>query len=219
MAKKKAELAADDQRYRELLAHARHAQVHHDFEQAIDFAVQSLPYVDGMMRYQGKYEDAQFTSVETIDLILHLAPLLFHSKSLNELRAILKVQRRIDKEATDDLGARLQDAEQQMQFAYRLWNELQLAPHERWTREPRGNPAQYAGIAEAWLAMGVIESASGGDYQPSTRFDAPALAKCPSCGVTAKAAKAKFLEEIACPKCKSTEYFVFVTPGQQQGKR
>ncbi len=72
---------------------------------------------------------------------------------------------------------------------------------------------QWDFVTQTWQAMGLIQQSAadkGGRFSLRTRMGDPAFAKCPSCGVVAKATKSKLLQEVSCPKCCTTVLFVLL---------
>ena len=107
MAKTKAELKSDQDNYHHLLKNARVALSEQRVKDAIDLAKSTWPYIDGMMQFEQRYENREFTTVEGVAIVLRNAPLVFDRQTLNELAELLKSKRRIDKNASDDLAAQL----------------------------------------------------------------------------------------------------------------
>ena len=218
MAKTKAELEADSYRHRALVAEARADLQRGEFQKAVKTAVSAWEHVDGMMQYNRRWgSKSEFESVDSIALVLRYAPLLFDNNSLEQLAALLKSQRRIDKNAAADIAADLEVAKALMWDAHRFWTYLEEHAEVRQDdvrRKLGGEQDSWRGIAESWDRMGLIQRIpEGGSYRLlfTTRITAEARGKCPSCGVTGKAAMAYFLEEITCPKCGVTSSFVFLS--------
>src|SRR5262249_14234082 len=137
-------------------------------------------------------------------------------ESLNKLDAVLKGQRRIEKNASVNLAESRTRAREQMWDAHRLWNHLERHPNARQDELRKtlgGDQDQWRRVSETWEKMGVIcRVAEGNSYRLSlaTQLDEPVFAKCPTCGVVAKAPKAKFLDEAVCPKCHAHVSFVIL---------
>jgi len=91
----KAEMEAHRAQYYELIAKARAARQDGRYREAVELAMSSWEYVDGMMQYERKYDDKKFSSIEGIDLVLEYAPILFDAESLDKLEFLLKKQRRL----------------------------------------------------------------------------------------------------------------------------
>ncbi|HVP11023.1 MAG TPA: hypothetical protein VMV94_07530, partial [Phycisphaerae bacterium] len=124
----KAEMEAHRAQYYELIAKARAARQDGRYREAVELAMSSWEYVDGMMQYERKYEDKEFNSVEGIDVVLKYAPLLFDLDSLNRLEDLLKDRRRIERDTSADMGDKLAKATAMMWEARRMWNYLEREP-------------------------------------------------------------------------------------------
>ena len=171
------------------------------------------------MQYGRKYEQIEFQGIETIDIILTRAPLLLDSASLEQLEALLIEQKRIDKNASDDVAAELSRAVALLWDCRRLWNHLEAnlsTRQDSLRRTLGGDQEAWRAIAETWEQLGLLRrTPEGGSYRLEfhTRMDEPIAAKCGRCGVTVKGTKSKLLEPRTCPKCKSTaEFTLLVAP-------
>jgi hypothetical protein len=216
MAKTKTELEQHREEYYAKVAAARAAQQEGDFRKAIEFAVLSWPYVDGMMQYERKYEERTFDSIEAIDIFLTYAPLVFDFVNLEVLAALLKTQRRIEKNTSGDLSDALAKARESIRDAHQLWNHWE-GKGELCQDEADQNAGvdadRWQWIADHWEKMGLIRlTRDGGKVQIEfcTRMDEPTAAKCPSCGVVGKAPKSKLLDDVNCPKCRARVQFVIL---------
>jgi len=216
MAKTKAEMKSAWDEYHALLRAARDAQRSGDWPASVEFACRSLPHVDGMMQYGRKYEQLQFESVETIDIILKRAPLLMDAAALEQLETLLVEKTRIDKHASDDLAAELTRAVALLWDAHRLWNHLESLPHVRQDELRRnlgGDQDAWRAIAEAWEHTGLLKrTPESGSYRLDfiTKLDEPIAAKCGSCGVIVRGVKSKLFEARTCPKCKIVAAFTWL---------
>lgn len=217
MAKTKTDLELDDARHREQMTAARDALERNAFLEAIQLAVSALPHVDGMMQYDRRWgSKSDFTSIDSITIILRYAPLVFDVESLDTLDALLKSQRRIDKNAAADLAADHQTAMATMWDAHKLWTRLELEPDIRQDELRQrfgGNQDQWRWICETWERMGLLRRVpEKGSYIVSliSRLDTRMRAKCGSCGATGQADKFHLYQEIQCPKCKATGFWVII---------
>lgn len=217
MAMTKAEMKAASDQYKALFWEARQAEKAGQWQTSIDFAVRSLPHIDGMMQYERKYEQREFDGIGTIDIILKRAPLLMDASSLKQLETLLIAQKRIDKHASDDLAADLQRAIVLLWDAYRLWNHIEAQSgtmENELAKILGGNQATWRAIVEAWEACGVLKcTPERGSYRLDfyTKMDEHVSAKCGSCGVIVSGPKSKLLEPRACPKCAVRVEFVILT--------
>ena len=154
MAKTKAELEADSERHRLLMADARAELQRGEFQKAVQAAVAAWQHVDGMMQYDRRWgSNFEFESVDSIALVLRYAPLLFDVDSLEQLAALLRLQRRIDKNAAADIASDLDTAKTMMWRAYRLWSHLESEREVRQDelrRKLGGDQDQWRWISETW---------------------------------------------------------------------
>ncbi len=223
MAMKKAEMEAHRAKYNALIVRARAALREGRFHDAIEAAISTWDYIDGMMQYERRYQDREFTGIDSIDMALRYAPLVFDYESLNELDSLLKSKRRIDKNTSDDLVGKLAGARALMLEAHLIWDHLEKVPDARQDRIRKilgGNQDRWRSVVETWEKMGLVRrTPEGGSYRLSlvTRMDQVVRAKCPSCGAVAKAKKSRFLENQVCPQCRTTASFVILA--EAAGKR
>ncbi len=219
MAKKKTELEADATRYYSKVEEMRWAHDQRDYHGALGLAVAAWEYVDGMMQFERRFEDkSERNRLECVDYVLRYAPLLFEVQTLNTLSALLRTQKRVDKNTAADLAANLEIAYSLMKEAHRLWDHLERnvqVDQDRLRDSLGGDQDRWRWLAEKWESMGlVLRVPNRGSYKLSllTRMESEVRAKCSICGVVAKAAKGRFWEQITCPKCKATVYFVILLP-------
>lgn len=217
MAKTKAELQSDADAYRRALSAMRKAHRDGDVLAAIEIAMKACDYIDGMMQFERRFEErTERENVETIHYVLQYAPLVFDRASLDTLAALLKSQKRIDKNTAADLALEIQSAFQLMWDAHRLWTVLEQAndvPQDKLRAKLGGDQERWRRIAESWSHMSLVERIPDrGSYRISlrSRIKAEIRAKCRGCGAVAKAAMGRFLEENTCPKCNNTSTFVIL---------
>ena len=211
---KKAEMGEHRRKYHALLGEARSAERKGLYHRAVELALSSWTYIDGMMQYERKYEEKDFNSLPAIDMILKYAPLLLDFQSLDKLQSLLKKYSRIDKNTSASMADKLAGARVQMRDAYRLWDHLERHPGTRQSRLRKvlgGDQDQWRTVAEAWDRLGLVfRTPDNGSYRLalSTRMGEIVSAKCPSCGEIAKAPKAMFLSQLTCPECGEAALFV-----------
>jgi hypothetical protein len=218
MAKNKAQLQLEATQYRAAVTAMWNSHGEGQVLRAIEIAMSACDQIDGMLQFEKRFEDrSDRKSVETFDYVLRYAPLAFDRPSLDRLAEMLKSQKRIEKNTTDDLAQHLQDSFVLMWDAHRLWSVLEQAestPQDKLRTLLGGDQERWRRISEDWEKMGLIErTPERGSYRLSlaTRIAAIVRGKCRSCGATGKAAMGALLEEIACPKCKTSSMFVFLT--------
>jgi hypothetical protein len=221
----KAELETQRARYYDLMAKSRAALRYGSYCKAVASAVSSWDYIDGMMQYERKYKEKEFTSIEGIDLVLKHAPMLFDGESLGRLESLLRGQRRIERDTSADLAGQLAQARALMWDAQRMWDHLERHPGLR-QDELRaalgGEQAGWRSLADAWEQMGVIRrTPAGGSYRLAfvTQMDDMVSAKCSSCGAVSQARKVTFLEGRLCEKCRTLAVFVILPDEQSVGSK
>lgn len=216
MALRKADMEAHHAEYHRLMNEALVAVRRGMYQEAVRLAVCSWDYVDGMMQYARKYEQLDFDSVTSIDLVLKYAPVLFDFEKLNLLDNLLRNQRRIERDTADDLGAMLAEARVLMWDAHRLWTHIENNPdaqEDTLFQALGGRRDRWRAIAEAWDEMGILIRKREKDscrLSFSTRMGEIVWAKCPRCGKQAEAPKAMFLEPLKCPGCGDATLFVIL---------
>ena len=214
---KKSEMEIHQVEYHTRMAQAREARAQGFYRKAIEFALSSWDYIDGMMQYERKYENKEFDNVEAIEMVLKYSPVLLDFSSLDALETLLNSQRRIEKHTSDDLAENLIKARKVMWDVHRLWDYLEQNPETRQDTLRQvlgGDQDQWRWIAETWGKMGLLRrTPEGGSYCLTllTRLGEVVSGKCPACSSVAEAPKAMFLEELVCPDCKKKVLFVILS--------
>lgn len=212
---KKAELELAHDEYQALILQARQAKADRQYDRAIDLAMQCWAHVDWMMRYAQKYQDREFESLECIDLVLELAPPLFHFEALDMLAALLKEQRRIDKQASADLAAKLGEARARMWEAHGVYALLEATPgmsERRLCEIARVDGERIQRLMSLWESIGLLSRASASveceiDFRSILRT--PVQAKCFTCGHERVAPRGDLLSLSDCPRCETLVVFVW----------
>lgn len=217
----KSELQADRDRYYEWLTIARNERARGNFGKAIDRSLVAFPYIDGMMQFERKYEprsDASrdHESIEAIDIVLDYSPYLFRFDAISSVRQLLDKQRRIDRNTTEDLRAKLASATRLMWELRKLWTELEQAGRLESSIALDALRIERAFLTKdalnPWHACGVLQHDPSRSYlELSTQMHAPWRGKCPKCGCVAKGPKRKLLEPVNCPKCKHSVTFTLIS--------
>lgn len=216
MAKKKAEMEADQLEYEARMRVCAKAEARGLFRDAVAAALSAWPFIDGMMQYEKRYGENEFGSVPAIDIVLRYAPLLFDSSSLDSLATLLKEYKRIERNTSHDMGTKLALAKQRLRENHRLWTYLENNIDSRQadlSQSLGGDQDYWRSVAEGWERMGLLQrTPERGTYRLSllTRMDAVTWGKCPSCGQKAEAPKGMFLESMTCPACNRTVSFVLL---------
>lgn len=218
MAKTKAELEYDRVQHYVVMQEVTTLHDAGEYLKATALAVHAWAFIDGMMQYERRFEQrSEFKSIDSIDYVLNTAPLLFDSRRLVELESLLKRSRRIEKNTSDDLAQRLHKARSILADAHRLWTLLEMegeCRQDQFRTRLGGDQDRWRWIAERWERIGVVERiAEGGSYRVrlATSTEQVMRAKCPSCGVIAKAPKVRLWREQPCPKCQAQVRFVLLS--------
>jgi len=216
MAMKKAEMEDHHTQYRERVGRAWSAAREGRYEEAVEQALSSWDFVDGMMQFERRYMGAELVPVDGIYLVLKFAPLLFDFESLDQLEVLLKRQRRIEKNSPDSIADQISKARSRMWEAHRLWGHLeQLSnPTRDELSECLGDvDEQWRSIIDVWEKTGLVRhTPDGRSYRLSlwSPLDEVVRARCPACAVMVKAAKVKLLEQRSCPKYRESTLFVLI---------
>lgn len=212
----KAELKQAQDSYDDCIARARSAETESRFVDAIREAVGAWAHVEDMMRYERRYEGAEFRSLPCVDIVLRYAPLAFHAEALDELEAMLKKLRAVEKNTSDSLGDRLAQAREVMAAAHRLWNHIEMnpgCPQDHLRTALGGSQEMWRSIAERWDAMQLIRRVRDGTgcrLHLRTTVEALLRGRCPECGFAESGERAKFLSEQQCPACCERTVYVLV---------
>jgi len=216
MAMKKAEMEDHSRRYEAIVSQARSAQQGGMYQNAIKLARSSWQHIDGMMQFERKYTGQESVNVEGIEIVLSLAPMLFDFMSLDELESFLKSQRRVEKNASGDLAAKLSASRKLMWDAHRLWEFLEHNSESRQDdvyRDLGGDLDRWQMISALWETAGILRRSRDGGFERlalTTQMDEPAWGKCSNCGAVGRAIKTTLLVEINCPKCRTRAHFVIL---------
>jgi hypothetical protein len=219
----KADLHAAKIRYDDLVACALRAEREGRFTEAIDYATASWNHVDDMMAYEARYEKQEFKSVPCIDMVLRLAPIIFHRKALDELGNLLKREKAIDRRASDDLAARLKDAVELMWRAHCLWNIIESRPGVSETElgaVQGGEPGELKAILKQWCRMGLVLGAHAGNaisFALATRLNEQVHLTCPECGGITVDFKRSCFSSDRCSVCQSVSVKVICSAVQPYG--
>jgi hypothetical protein len=212
----KGEMEAHKRSYAWHMHEAKRAESTGVYRAAVKSAVSAWEHIDGMMRYENKYENRDFDNIDAIDLVLKYAPLLFDFRSLEGLEQLLAKNKRIQKSKANDPAEKLATARGQMWANHRLWQHLEQNPDCRQDELQKvlgGEQAKWRAVVEGWVKIGIVRRFPNGGsclLTLSTRMGQIVPAKCPSCGKVAEAPKRIFLETMRCPGCRLDVAFVFL---------
>lgn len=218
MAMKKAEMEGHHADYERLMASAAAAQRAGLYRKAVEFALEAWDHIDGMMQYERKYENREFTSIAAIEIVLRFAPLLFDFPSLDRLEALLKECRRIQNNTAVSLDSRLEDARSRLWENHRLWDYLERNPgclQNELRQVLGGEQGPWRAVVEDWERLGLLHrDADGASCRLTlcTCMEDVVKAKCPSCGNVVEGHKGLFLEALPCSRCRACGVFVILAP-------
>lgn len=216
MSPTKSELEWNQQEYYSRLRRAKAAinkQCHQD---AVNEAALALHHVDGMMQFERRYENTVFDRIEAIDIILVFAPMLLDLANLELLAAVLKNQKRIDKNTSVDLAIELDQARQLLWDSYRIWSLLEVQ-QTTWEHEIHEKVEvsrdRVRALLDHWVAMQLVRR----KREPNddcvflvTHFSAPCVGKCPTCGASVTREKIALLVDSDCQACGVAVGFVIL---------
>lgn len=205
----KAELQASRAVYDDLVSKAHEAEGEGRFDDAVRLARLAWHHLEAMLKFERKYEHAEFESVPCIDLVLKYAPLLFDWTALTELGTLLRGRKSIDRIASDDLASRLSEALVVFREAHQVWNELEnasVADAAKVSIATAIDPRRRKALIDAWVSMKLVRR-EGGATRIATDPDERVRAKCPGCGVVVGGLMFDVLSDQECPRCKGRHVF------------
>lgn len=213
---KKAELETDYTKHVALVKQSHQEENLGNYRAAVATAIRALDHVDGMLQFMSRYQDKkEVPTVESVEIVLEYAPLLFDNESLDRLTDLLKTQRRIEKNTSKVLSESLSAARSLMWDAYHLWNYLEnhgVISHKELGEKSASQHQHWQAIVKKWIKMGIVHRNTSKDTVLVTRMDEKVRGKCPSCGATGTSTKMKLLQAIQCPRCNSVASFVLLPP-------
>jgi len=218
MALKKADLERHRDEYYRLIAAANEQMDRGHVFDAIKCAVASWQYLDGMMRYENRFQGREFDNVECVEIVLGSAPYFLDFESLDALEDLLKTQRRIEKNTAHNLADKLAAARKVLSAAHTGWNLLANCDdlvESQFRRQIKIDDKSYDRLIGIWESNEVITitmtmTENTRRLRLTTRMRKRTCGKCPACGTVAHAPKAKFLDNVECPKCRESVVFVLL---------
>lgn len=211
----KAELESHAEQYMAIYQRAKQAYDQGDFTHAIEFATASWQHVDGMLQYKKRFQDQPEADVESILLLLLVAPVALDRSSLMSLETLLKDHKRIENSATKDLQSLMQNAAQLLSDAHRMWNYLEQHPgtniHDVHAALG-GRVQEWLHIADEWCRFGILNRAASSSSPLSfvTRLGAIVQGKCSKCGAISDGPYEMWLEPVNCSGCRTSANFVIL---------
>jgi len=212
----KNEMEAHHVEYNRLSEEVRKAQARGLYGDAIKLAKDSWSHIDGMLQYARRHLKVEISSIDTIEVVLKYAPLLFDKSSLDEIGTLLKECRTVEKNTSENMGEKLSNARDLMWNAHRLWNHIEhhSCVYQNTLRDTLGGDQdQWRRMVELWEKMGLLRRQRTGtscQLSLATRFGELVTGKCQFCGELAEAPKAMFLEKVTCTQCSQHVLFVIL---------
>jgi hypothetical protein len=185
--------------------------------QGLEFVGSALEYVDGMMQHAVKYDSASFSNVPAIEAILKFAPLLLDTNLLDRLQILLREQRRIKRNISEDIDQLISDARTKLDECYRFWRLLESNQNVRQNELSKilgGEQRVWANMAASWERMGLIRRVADGNtcrISIVTQFEEEVQAKCGKCGAISRGMKKSFYEAMTCRNCRKASMLVLVS--------
>lgn len=210
----KADLIAAQSKYDSLVRDSRNAERDGEYGIAIERAKSAWPHVVDMMKYEKRYEAAEFKSLPCIDTVLRLAPPLLDIDSLDELASLLKANRSIDRDASDDLAARVVDARSRLRACYEVLGLFEAAEQstllQLLEQSGRGR-SEIEPVVKELVSVCVLErSGRAGTAEIRLRRGVASLARaqCVHCGAKYAGQLAQAVAMDACPSCQRIDAMV-----------
>ncbi|MFT3882934.1 MAG: hypothetical protein QM703_25170 [Gemmatales bacterium] len=215
----KAELEWQRTAFRTYVAQSKEALSQHQYSNAIELAIQSFAFIDGMIQYERRYEQVEDQPYPTIKTVLSYSPVLFRWKAIDEVERLLDSTKRIEKNSQIDWRAKIDHSRRLLGHALETWTNI----HAR-------NSATYDGdqnrriervfILSTWENMGYVTkpNENGDLHSFVSNMEMRTRAKCKYCGDVCDATKATFLADIKCLKCGVTNLFVILGPVFRKAK-
>lgn len=211
---KKSDAQKDTLEYASLITEA-HAFLSSDqFLKGYKTALKAFEYVPGMVHHETKHAERQLDSVSAIEIVCEFAPYLLDTGAIDDVDALLKKKRTIDRDTDTSLSAMAHFARAQISAVHAIWHTIeiggQLTPESLIERLPYTKSATLK-ILNKLVQLGILESVVDGSHtqlQLTTDMQRPQRALCPACGARVTAPKSKLLDENNCPKCANRVSFV-----------
>lgn len=178
-----------------------------DIADAIREALLACRYAEAMMQFEAKYEEREFDSIESFDIVFQYAPVMLDKVAIDELADLLKVRKRIERDTAADMGQRLQGARSSLKSAYSCLAaaEKSSIAVNRLSDAFGGTQEWWRWILRLWQELRVIRLTTESS-QLMVRyhgvFAAPVLAKCWSCGSVQPSVVNECLNQRPCPRCR-----------------
>ncbi len=218
----KAEMQEHRVQYTRLIGRVRTALSERHYKDAIKLSHSSWEHIDGMLQAEQKDGVTTVDCIEGFSIVLDYAPRLLHYHSLDALKKRLGECRRAGRMCSLDLCAQMEEAEDALRRAHRLWSLLEAEGSVSISSLPGSlgsTAAQWKALIEAWLSMEVLGSeATAGAVRIWLQSSMGRIvkAKCNRCGALVDGPVAIFLDQLTCPECRSEAVFTLIgRPAQE----
>jgi hypothetical protein len=178
--------------------------------------LEACKIAESFMRYQKKYEPQEFGFAPSFAYAARMAATALDGASLNEVDAILRQSRWVQKNIGFDGDRIIATARRRLTANLAMWSLIE--EHDEEAQDAvlavGGTDQDAMSTLAFWSDHGFIrgERDAHGKFHLSLngRMQEKTLAKCPACGSSLVAAKFLFLENGNCPKCKAPVDFLIV---------
>lgn len=219
MAKSKSELERECRQLAKVTADARRLHAEGEMLAAVSMAVSGWPYIDGMLQYERRFGDRHATRIiDSIELVLVLAPLTFDIESLEGLGELLRTHRRIASSSASDLNQRLVDARALLWDAYDIWDQLEREGEVSWNTLLAARACATDAVERLlrdWDEMGLaswIVRDNVKFVRLANSFDTRVNGTCPECGAVFQCPKSHCLKRRLCKRCDRRSLLVITSP-------
>lgn len=212
----KGELEWQCNTFQAIATQAIEAQQNHLYSQAIDYALQSFPFIDGMIQYERRYKKTEQINQPTLKLILAFSPVIFRWHSIDQVEVLINTTKRIERNSDIEWRSKIDESRKLLISAQNLWNSIETLQHDFSTIDP----ISRSFILTAWERIGlvsIVKDSKTFQYQFVSALNARYRAKCPECGQICDATKESLLSKLKCPRCMVTSYFVLLEPVFRKG--
>jgi Fe2+ or Zn2+ uptake regulation protein len=213
---KKAELEEATKLYHARMDNARLALREGRVSDSVREAVAAWEHLDARMRYEQRYDSAEFETVDCVEIVLDHAPFVLDYDSLSRLEQLLKKSRRIERNTSKNLVDALAVASARLRCVYQIVDQLEnevLVPESAFQTQDPGAGIDMREMLKRLYKAGLIELESSDGHRAcrlATAMSEHWYAKCRSCGETVKGPKRRFLSKLGCPACRSESSFVVI---------
>jgi hypothetical protein len=205
----KAELEWNANTFKTLSQQARGLIAEYNYTRAIEIALQSLQFIDGMIQYERRYNKQENVQQSTLAIILNYAPVIFHYRAIDTLEAYLLSTKRVHKTSDIDWLERIVAARQMMTSALNLWQCIEVDQDYKHI-----DNTFRVFLTDCWLRLGLIakRTTNVAGFAFVSSLSERFRGKCSSCGLVCDTTKETLLSDMNCPGCKVSCSMVILGP-------